>query len=83
MNTGQRTRRDHVRQHLHGVVPHNAQITKRALIDLFKQAAHARCMYFYTQVVNLGMRGRDGRRGFTHAETDLQNFRRGARENCV
>ena len=66
--------RDHVGEHLDGVVLDNAQIGEAAFADLFEQAADARRVHFDAEVIVFRMRGGDDGGGFPHAETDFQNL---------
>ncbi len=76
----QAVRRDHVPQHLHRVMLHDAQIAELGGVDALQQRAHARRMHFHADEIRLGLCCGDLRRGVAHAEADFEHPRRGAAE---
>ena len=83
MDTIEAVRRDHVTQHLHRVVLDDAHVGERLRIDQFQQIADAGGVHLDAEIIILWLRGSDGRRGFAHAETDFENFRRSAAEQVL
>jgi undecaprenyl-diphosphatase len=78
----QAVRRDHVLEHLDGVVLDDADIGEILLADQLEQRAHARLVHFDPEKI-VGWPGAgDLRRGPAHAEADLQHARRTASENA-
>ena len=65
--------RDHVLQHLHGVVLDDAQVGQLLLADGLEQRAHAGFMHLAADEQRVGHQRRDVRRGVAHAEADLEH----------
>ena len=78
----QRAFGNHVAQHLDRVVLDDALVTQALLGDQLAQAANARRMHFHTQIIILRLGFGNGRRGFAHTETDLQDTRRTTAERA-
>src|SRR5258706_5679946 len=66
---------NHVAEDFHGVVLDDAHVGDAAGFELFHQAAHPRRVDLDREVVVARIRGRDPRRGLSHAETDLRDHR--------
>ena len=80
VNAVEGRRTDHVLEHFHCVVLNDTHVPEPPLRDQLEQAAHAGGVHFDAEVVVLGV-GRRNRRGrLAHAETDLEQLRRGATE---
>ena len=70
-------------EHFHRVVLDDAHVGKPHGGDAIQEAAHARRVYFDTEVIAPGMGSGDLRGGIAHAEPDLQHLGRRAPEYPV
>ena len=80
MHAGERARRDHLLQHVDGIVLDQAQVREAAFADLLEQRADAGRVHFDADEVGAGQRLRDRRGRVAHAEADLEHLRRVAAE---
>ena len=83
VHSGQRGFGDHVLQDFDGIVLNDALVAEAVFCHQLAQAADARRVHFDTEIVVFGMRCGNCRRGFTHAEADLEDARCVSSENVV
>ena len=83
MHAGKRVRRKHVFDHFDRVVLDHAHVGEAEVMQTPQKAADAWGVHFDAEVVDLGMRGSDFRRGFSHAESDFEHLRRTAPEHML
>ena len=72
--------RNHVSQHVDGIMLDHAQVGQAEFADALEQRAHARRVHFDADDVGTRKAQGDARRGVAHAEADFQHLRRNTAE---
>jgi len=73
MDRRQAVVRNHVLQHVEGIVADDSQIRQFFALDCVQQASHAGPVYLHRDEIRLGVRLGDRDRGFAHPGADLQD----------
>lgn len=73
VHASERCRRNHVAQHLNGVVLDQPEVVQLLFVDLLQQATYARRVYLDSQEIRAGHSGGDRGCGFAHAEADFKD----------